>query len=150
MLVFLCLCVYSLIFFTSSYLWLFKFPLSAIIALIYWIVLCLFTSLSCNIDLHETRSRPILSTTTLRLCYDVHSVAHHLCGDLRSVLRLWSVMIQVAEAGWRAGCGRHGEQCSGKSKSATAAAARKAVRSAPKAKYGNAHANVVTEPLSPC
>lgn len=53
-------------------------------------------------------------------------------------LTLWSVMIQGAEAGGL-DVVRHGERCSGKSKSATAAAARKAVRSAPKAKYGNTH-----------
>lgn len=57
-------------------------------------------------------------------------------------------MIQVAEAGGL-DVDRHGERCSGKSRSATAAAARKAVRSAPKAKYCSTHVNVATETLSP-
>lgn len=54
-------------------------------------------------------------------------------------LMLWSVVFQVADD---AGLDvvRHGEQCSGKSKSATAAAAHRAVRSAPKAKYVNSNA----------
>ena len=68
---------------------------------------------------------------------------------MRSTVTLWCLMIQVAEAG-EVGCDRHGERCSGKSKSATAAAAHKAVRSAPKAKYSNStHVNVITEPPSP-
>lgn len=57
-------------------------------------------------------------------------------------------MIQAAEAGGL-DVVRHGERCSGKSRSATAAAARKAVRSAPKAKYSSTRVHVVTESLSP-
>lgn len=64
-------------------------------------------------------------------------------------MTLWSVVFQVADD---AGLDvvRHGEQCSGKSKSATAAAARRAVRSAPKAKYVNSnafHLDTATFPL---